>query len=147
MHRCYFNSSKSKKLPFPDSRISKSLIQGWDAALTISSFRPDVRLRDFSRPAQGARRQHCDRRFRRIGIGYVLHAERVVSGLSAHAGERPGPLRRHEEKVRRRNTKEIFRYRWIEAVPLRDGRDAMVDNWIGFEIFDAKGKVKYSMAW
>ena len=56
-------------------------------------------------------------------------------------------FRRHEEKVRRRNTKETFRYRWIEAVPLRDGRDAMLDNWIGFEILDAKGKVKYSMAW
>ena len=54
---------------------------------------------------------------------------------------------RHEEKVRRRNTKETFRYRWIEAVPIRDGKDALLVNWIGFEIVDAKGKVKYSMAW
>jgi hypothetical protein len=54
---------------------------------------------------------------------------------------------RHEEKVRRRNTKETFRYRWIEAVPIRDGKDAILVNWIGFEIVDAKGKVKYSMAW
>jgi hypothetical protein len=54
---------------------------------------------------------------------------------------------RHEEKVRRRNTKETFRYRWIEAVPIRDGKDAMLVNWIGFEIVDAKGKVTYSMAW
>jgi hypothetical protein len=56
-------------------------------------------------------------------------------------------LSRHEEKVRRRNTKETFRYRWIEAVPIRDGKDAILVNWIGFEIVDAKGKVKYSMAW
>jgi hypothetical protein len=56
-------------------------------------------------------------------------------------------LSRHEEKVRRRNTKETFRYRWIEAVLLRDGKDAILVNWIGFEIVDAKGKVKYSMAW
>lgn len=56
-------------------------------------------------------------------------------------------FRRHEEKVRRRNTKETLRYRWIEAVPLRDGKDAILVNWIGFEIVDAKGKVKYSMAW
>src|SRR6204780_1359624 len=56
-------------------------------------------------------------------------------------------FRRHEEKVRRRNTKETLRYRWIEAVPLRDGNDALLINWIGFEIVDAKGKVKYSMAW
>jgi hypothetical protein len=56
-------------------------------------------------------------------------------------------LSRHEEKVRRRNTKETFRYRWIEAVPIRDGKDALLVNWIGFEIVDAKGKIKYSMAW
>jgi hypothetical protein len=54
---------------------------------------------------------------------------------------------RHEEKVRKRNTSETFRYRWIEAVPHRDGKDAMPVNWIGFEIVDAKGRVKYSMAW
>lgn len=56
-------------------------------------------------------------------------------------------LDRHDEKVRRRNTAETFRYRWIEAVPLRDGKDAMLVNWIGFEILDAKGRVKYTMAW
>ena len=50
-------------------------------------------------------------------------------------------------KVRRRNTKGTLRYRCIEAVPLRDGKDAILVNWIGFEIVDAKGKVKYSMAW
>src|SRR3984957_20178646 len=54
---------------------------------------------------------------------------------------------RHEEKVRRRKTKETFRYRWIEAVPIRDGKDAILVNWIGFEIVDAKGKDAYSMAW
>src|ERR1700722_6746685 len=55
-------------------------------------------------------------------------------------------FRRHEEKVRPRNTKETFRYRGIGAFPLRDGKDAMLVNRIGFEILDAKGKVKYSMA-
>ncbi len=56
------------------------------------------------------------------------------------------PLR-HEEKVRRRATKETLRYRWFEAVPIRDGEDALLVNWIGFEILDAKGKRKFSMAW
>ncbi len=56
-------------------------------------------------------------------------------------------LSRHEQKVRRRAAKETFRYRWIEAVPIRDGEDALLVNWIGFEILDAKGKLKYSMAW
>jgi len=56
-------------------------------------------------------------------------------------------LSRLEMKVPRRHTKDTFRYRWIEAVPIRDGKDAILVNWIGFEIVDAKGKVKYSMAW
>jgi hypothetical protein len=54
---------------------------------------------------------------------------------------------RHEDKVRRGKTTDTFRYRWIEAVPLRDGKDAMLVDWIGFEIVDAKGRIKYSMAW
>ena len=54
---------------------------------------------------------------------------------------------RHEEKVRRGKTTDTFRYCWFEAVPLRDGKDAMLVNWIGFEIVDAKGRVKYTMAW
>src|SRR5450830_983697 len=54
---------------------------------------------------------------------------------------------RHTEKVANRKTKNTHRYRWFEAVPLRDGKDAMLVNWIGFEILDAKGRVKYSMAW
>ena len=50
-------------------------------------------------------------------------------------------FRRHEEKVRRRNTKETLRYRWIEAVPLRDGKDAILVNWIGFEIRQGQGQI------
>ncbi len=45
-------------------------------------------------------------------------------------------LARHEEKVRRRATKETFRCRWIEAVPIREAKDAILVNWIGFEIVD-----------
>lgn len=56
-------------------------------------------------------------------------------------------LDRHEEKIRKGKTIGTFRYRWIEGVPLRDGKDAMLVNWIGFEILDAKGRVKYKMAW
>ena len=56
-------------------------------------------------------------------------------------------LERHEEKIRKGKTTETRRYRWIEGVPLRDGKDAILVNWIGFEIVDAKGRVKYAMAW
>jgi hypothetical protein len=56
-------------------------------------------------------------------------------------------LNRHDEKIRKRNTTETFRYRWIEAVPLREGKDAMLVNWISCEIVDANGRVKYASAW
>jgi hypothetical protein len=54
---------------------------------------------------------------------------------------------RHQEQIRKGKTVETRRYRWIEGVPLRDGKDAALVNWIGFEIVDGKGRVKYSMAW
>jgi hypothetical protein len=60
------------------------------------------------------------------------------------AGAEPEP---HQEKVRKGKTVETRRYRWIEGVPLRDSKDAALVNWIGFEIVDGKGRVKYSMAW
>jgi hypothetical protein len=60
------------------------------------------------------------------------------------AGAEPERL---EVKVRKRNSTETRRYRWFEGVPLRDGKDAMLVNWIGMEIVDAKGKVKFTCAW
>ena len=56
-------------------------------------------------------------------------------------------LDRHEEKHRKGKTTETRRYRWIEDVPLRDGKDAMLVNWIGSDIVDPEGRVKYAMAW
>jgi hypothetical protein len=53
---------------------------------------------------------------------------------------------RHEIKVRKGKTHETHRYLFIENVPLRDGKDAVLVNWIGFEILDAKGAVKYKTA-
>jgi hypothetical protein len=54
---------------------------------------------------------------------------------------------RHEEKIRKGKSVETRRYRWIEGVPLRDGKDAAMVNWIGFETFDRTGRAKYSIAW
>jgi hypothetical protein len=39
-----------------------------------------------------------------------------------------------------------YRYRWIEAVPLRDGEDALTVNWLRVTIADEKGKVTYDGA-
>ena len=35
------------------------------------------------------------------------------------------------------------RYRWLQAVPLRDGADALLVNWLEIEIVDPSGKVTY----
>jgi hypothetical protein len=56
-------------------------------------------------------------------------------------------LDRHEEKTRKGKSVETRCYRWIEDVPLRDGKDAMRVNWIGLEILDAKGQIKFASAW
>jgi hypothetical protein len=54
---------------------------------------------------------------------------------------------RHVEIIRKGKEVETRRYRWITGVPLRDGKDAALVNWIAFEIFDRHGAVKYSVAW
>ena len=53
---------------------------------------------------------------------------------------------RCEVKVRKGKTRETHRYQFVEQIPLRDGKDAVTANWIGFEILDAKGVVKYKTA-
>jgi hypothetical protein len=40
-----------------------------------------------------------------------------------------------------------YRYRWFENAPLRDGKDALLVNWTGVTITDAKGKVTYDNAY
>ena len=55
-------------------------------------------------------------------------------------------LARHEVRVRKGKTRETHRYRFVDKVPLRDGKDAVEVNWIGFEILDAKGVTKYRTA-
>jgi hypothetical protein len=39
-----------------------------------------------------------------------------------------------------------YRYRWIEAVPLRDGKDALPVNWLGVTITNETGKTTYDGA-
>jgi len=53
---------------------------------------------------------------------------------------------RCEIKVRKGKTSETHRYRFIAKVPIRSGEAAVSVNWIGFEILDAKGGVKYKTA-
>ena len=48
-----------------------------------------------------------------------------------------------EKKIKQGARFVMHRYRWLEAVPLRDGKDALAVNWLEIEIVDAVGKVTY----
>lgn len=45
--------------------------------------------------------------------------------------------------LKRGKTRVTHTYRWMEGVPLRDGDDATVVNWLEIEIANAKGEVTY----
>jgi hypothetical protein len=86
----------------------------------------------------------CDGEGQRRRLHLHSQGKFAHGAVRLHQGRRGLSSRR---KVRKGKTTDTFRYLWFEAVPLRDGEDAMLVNWIGFEIIDAKGRVKYSMAW
>jgi hypothetical protein len=48
-----------------------------------------------------------------------------------------------EQTVRRGKQRFIHRYRWLNDLPLRDGRDALRVNWFEIEIVNAKGETTY----
>jgi hypothetical protein len=52
-------------------------------------------------------------------------------------------LETHQETVKRGKTRNLFRYRWINEVPLRNGKDALLVNWLEIEILNAKSEVTY----
>ena len=48
-----------------------------------------------------------------------------------------------EQKIKQGKRFVTYRYRWLGDVPLRDGTDAMLVNWLEIEIVDAAGKITY----
>ena len=48
-----------------------------------------------------------------------------------------------EQKIKQGARFVRHRYRWLEGVPLRDGKDAMLVNWLEIEIVDPLGKITY----
>ena len=52
-------------------------------------------------------------------------------------------LPEHRERLKRGRERVTCRYRWLCGVPLRDGADAMIVNWLSIEIINAGGKVTY----
>ena len=52
-------------------------------------------------------------------------------------------LERGTERVKEGRTWSTRRYRWMNGVPLRDGKDALAVNWLEIEIVNAAGEVTY----
>ena len=52
-------------------------------------------------------------------------------------------LSRHQERVKKGRSFQTHRYRWLEGVPIRDGKDALGVNWLEIEIVNAAGKTTY----
>ena len=48
-----------------------------------------------------------------------------------------------ERRVKKGRIVSTHRYRWLNALPLRDGKDAAIVNWLELEIVNAKGKTTY----
>jgi hypothetical protein len=48
-----------------------------------------------------------------------------------------------EQKIKQGARFVTHRYRWLEDVPLRDGKDAMIVNWLEIEIVDPSGRTTY----
>jgi hypothetical protein len=48
-----------------------------------------------------------------------------------------------EETVKRGKQRVTHRYRWLQEVPLRDGKDALTVNWFEIEIINPAGKTTY----
>lgn len=48
-----------------------------------------------------------------------------------------------EQRIKQGARFVTHRYRWLEAVPIRDGKDALIVNWLEIEIIDAAGKTTY----
>jgi hypothetical protein len=48
-----------------------------------------------------------------------------------------------EPTLRRGKQRVVHRYRWLQDVPLRDGKNALRVNWFAIEIVNAKGETTY----
>ncbi len=52
-------------------------------------------------------------------------------------------LPEHVERHKHGRERFVYRYRWLPAVPLRDGKDALLVNWLSIEISNPAGKLTY----
>jgi hypothetical protein len=60
------------------------------------------------------------------------------------AGIEPPSL---EQRVKKGRAFQTRCYRWLEGVPIRDGKDALIVNWLEIEIVNSAGKVTHKNSW
>jgi hypothetical protein len=70
------------------------------------------------------------------GVTLETLIDQGATRTDAARGGRPAPLRRGRKRA-------VFRYRWLNDVPLRGDEKSITVNWLGVEIRDAKGSVTY----
>jgi len=79
---------------------------------------------------------------RAIG-GHFLFTAKPTSHKTLYAWLDGADVPAMTQKIKQGARFVTHRYRWLEGVPLRDGRDALLVNWLEIEIVDASGKLTY----
>jgi hypothetical protein len=78
--------------------------------------------------------------------GDFLLTAKPASHKALHDFMQGAQLDEHTVTQKTTGKRLTHRYRWFEDAPLRDGQDAMLVNWVGVTITDAKGHVTYDNA-
>src|SRR6516162_6021079 len=71
--------------------------------------------------------------------GHFLFTAKPSSHKTLYSWLDGAEVPRFEQKIKQGARFVTHRYRWLEAVPLRDGKDAMLVNWLEIEIVDRQG--------
>jgi hypothetical protein len=90
----------------------------------------------FPRDRQRVRR--CDK----LG-GHFLFTAKPSSHKTLYSWLKGVEVPSCERKIKQGARFVTHRYRWLEGVPPRDGKDAMLVNWLEIEIVDPSGKTTY----
>jgi hypothetical protein len=75
--------------------------------------------------------------------GHFLFTAKPSSHKTLYAWLDGAEVGATEKKVKAGRRFVTHRYRWLEGVPIRDGEDALLVNWLEIEIVDPNGTVSY----
>lgn len=79
---------------------------------------------------------------RAIG-GHFLFTAKPTSHKTLHSWLDGAEVPTLEQKIKQGARFVTQRYRWLADVPIRDGKNALIVNWLEIEIVDAAGKTAY----